>query len=424
MFSPTGVRADPDITAPDMLGTSRQGTSLLGIFDEQKSEKEVEDSLIGTFYACIQIRAHAAANAVTATDEGLGWRVVRETSDGFEQAEDSPWQGLLMRPNEHRSAYRIWYWAFMERLLRGRVSWIVGDGPAGIPESLHEVYAAFGFMRSIESDDGGTEAYVYHRADGQRIRLQPDDVIESMMVHPTSPYEGYSVLDALWEQVNQERYGHKYLSQSFREGRPPMHYLSTEMDLTQEEMERYGQEFSDKFLQQDRQQDFARHSTIKEVPVFGSGTELKTPSIDPDSFQMLESLGMTQETIHTVTGVPKSLYSVEGGSEARDRQAFRTLIRLAVQPDVTAMAADLTKGFERIFGAEPGALKIQAPDAMPTDEERQEQLNRRRMERGVPPAVIMEEEGEDIPDEHEEDLRTPRIPGTLKAIDQQAPRPL
>lgn len=322
-----------------------------------------------------------------------------------------------MRPNEHRGAFRIWYWAFMERLLRGRVSWIVGEGTAGMPESLHEVYATFGSMRSIEADDGGTDGYVYHRADGERIRLEPEDVVESMAVHPTSPYEGYSVLDALWQHVAQERYGNKYLTQSFREGRAPMHYLSSEMDLTQEEMERYGQEFSDKFLQQDRQPDFARHSTIKEVPVFGSGTELKSPSIDPDSFQMLESMGLTQETIHTVTGVPKSLYESDQADTA-DQQAFRTLIRLAVQPDITAMASDLTKGFERAFGAEPGALKIRAPDAMPTDRKEQEELNRRRIERGVPPADIMEEEGEEVPDEHEDTLSTPHLPGTLKPAGQ------
>lgn len=423
MFSPTGVRANPDITAPDTLGTLRRGSSLLGIFDELPPKHEIEDSLIGTFYACIHIRAFNAANAVTSTDEGMGWRVVRQSDEGFEPAPDSPWNDLLQRPNEHRGSFRIWYWAFIERLLRGRVSFIVGEGNAGLPESLHEVYAAFGHMQSIESDDGGTEGYVYHRSDGDRIRLEPDDVVESMAVHPTTPYEGYSVLDALWEQINQERYANKYLSQSFREGRAPMHYLSSEMDITQEEMERYGQEFSDKFLQQDRKQDFAAHSTIKEVPVFGSGTELKSPSINPDDFQMLESLGLTQETIHTVTGVPKSLYESDQADTA-DQQAFRTLIHLAVQPDITAMADDVTRGFERAFDAEPGALRVRAPDAMPTNRKKQEELNRRRMERGVSPAQIMEEEGEEIPDDHEEDLRTPRVPGTLKPINQSAPSPL
>lgn len=418
MFSPTGVRADPDITAPDTLGTLRRGSSLLGIFDDRPSEQEIEDSLIGTFYACIKIRAHAAANAVTSTDEGMGWSVVRPQEDGAEPAPDSPWQELLMRPNDHRSAYRVWFWAFMQRLLTGRVSFIVGEGAAGMPESLHEIYTAFGHMQSIESADGGVEAYVYKRADGQDIRLEPEDVVESMAVHPTSPYEGYSVLDALWQQVNQERYGSQYMSQSFREGRPPMMYLSSEHDLTKDEMERFGQEFSDKFLQQNRQPDFARHSTVKEVPVFGSGTELKSPSIDPDSWQMIESMGLTQEMIHTVTGVPKALYQPDTGNRAADRQAFKTLIRLAVQPDVTAMAADLTRGFERAFGAEPGALKVRAPDAMPTDEKQQEEIAQKRIERGVPPAQVMEEQGEEIPDEHEEDLRTPHLPGTLKQVGQ------
>lgn len=419
MFSPNGVRADPDITTPDTLGTISRGSSLLGIFDDQPTEQEIEDTLIGTFYACIKIRAHAAANAVTSTDEGMGWEVVRRTDDGFEPAEDSPWRGLLRRPNEHRSAYRIWFWAFMQRLLRGRVSFIVGDGAGGIPESLHEVYTVFGYMRSIESRDGGVDSYVYHREDGERIRLEPEDVVESMAVHPTSPYEGYSVLDALWQQVNQERYANKYMSQSYREGRPPMVYLSSDHDLTEQEMTRYGQEFSDKFLQQDRKPDFAAHSTIKEVPVFGSGTEVKSPSIDPDSWQMIESMGLTQEMIHTVTGVPKTLYQPDTGNRAADRQAFKTLIRLAVQPDVTAMAADLTRGLERAFGAEPGALKVRAPDAMPTDEERREKIAQKRIERGVPPAEVMEEQGEEVPDEHEDILSTPHLPGTLKPAGQQ-----
>lgn len=400
MFSPTGIRAtDPDVLDPSLFGSGIGG--LLGVYDEQKSEREVEDSLLGTFYACIHIRCHTAATAVTRSAEDRGWKVMARTGDGVEPAKDSPWQQLLWRPNSHRSAYRVWYWAFMTRLLYGRASFIVGGDP--VPQSLHEVYKSFGKIEAVEAQDGGVDGYIFHRrSDGGRVSLEPQDVIESVAVHPNSPYEGLSVLDALWDQVQQERHGARYMSQSLREGRPPMFYLKSDQDLTSEEMTRYGQEFSDKFLQVDRQPDFAARSTVKEVPVLGSGTSMESPSINPDDWQMIESLGLTQEMIHTVTGVPKSLYATEGGSEARDRQAYRTLIRNAVQPDITSMAHELTRGLERAFGAEEGALVVSAPSAMPKDETMQENINLKRIKRGVPPTQIMEEQGEEVPEGQEE----------------------
>jgi len=76
----------------------------------------------------------------------------------------------------------------------------------------------------------------------------------------------------------------------------------------------------------------------------------------------------------------------------------------------------MTKAFEASFGADPGVLRVQAPDVTPVDREEQETINEQRVRRGVPPAQVMREQGEDVPDEYAEDLETPRLPSTLKKI--------
>jgi len=72
-------------------------------------------------------------------------------------------------------------------------------------------------------------------------------------------------------------------------------------------------------------------------------------------------------------------------------------------------AQQLTLSLQRAFGSDPGALRIRAPRALqPTPEER-EVIHEKRIARGVPPAVIMEEEGEEVPDAHADALSRPNI---------------
>jgi hypothetical protein len=57
-----------------------------------------------------------------------------------------------------------------------------------------------------------------------------------------------------------------------------------------------------------------------------------------------------------------------------------------------------------------------APDVTPTDAVQQEEVNAMRLRRGVPPAQIMREQGEEVPEDQEEELDAPMVPTALRPL--------
>jgi len=156
------------------------------------------------------------------------------------------------------------------------------------------------------------------------------------------------------------------------------------------------------------------------VPALGNGGEMKTVALSPDDLQMLESRQMNEGRLFTICGVPEALFKSESSNRSTGEAAHWTFAKYTIQPRAVHFASQLTKDLERSFGADPGVLRVQAPDVTPVDHQEQEAINEARVRRGVPPAQVMREQGEEVPSEYEEDLETPRLPSTLKKISGSA----
>jgi len=310
-------------------------SNVLGLRDYGRpSEHEQRELLRGTFEACVRRRARRFASAVLPSREGPGLRVERKTGEGWEEVEeDHPWLDLIRRPNESRSPYVYWKWV----------------------------------------REGGVDGYIYERDDGRDIRLDPRDIMELKRTDPHSPYETQSLLEALASEVAGDKFASEYRRQTFEQGRPPLVYLSTDENLQRSQKEEYGQRLKQKF--------FARQGRQKGVPVFDHGMELEDVSIDPESFQMLESQGLDQTVIFRVTGVPQALLDMDS-NRAESEEARKEFMRGTVQPLLDEAAQQLTMGLEQAFEPE-GTLRVMAPDVTPTSRRDQAETDRILVESGL-----------------------------------------
>jgi hypothetical protein len=393
---------------PQVIPTSRRATtSLTGLADRNKpTDQQIRQHNVSLFAKLVGMRAHATAQAIVGRQGQAGFQVQRLEAGEFEAVSaDQPWQRLIRRPNPDTPPYLFWWWASTVIDLQGAVHFLVSDGPAGQPEALWPIFPEWGEVRPRLGDKGQVNGWVYYRG-GERKTYEARDIIRLRLPDSVNMQETQSLLEQGIYELDRELYHNNYERDFLEEGRPPNVYLSFDNDVSV----KANQEAADKVQQ--------RHmgKRANKVPALGNGGEMKTVALSPDDLQMLESRQMNERRLFTICGVPQALFKSESSNRSTGEAAHWTFAKYTIQPRAISLADQQTKGMEQAFRADPGALRVQAPDVTPRDKEEEETINDLRVRRGVPPAQIMREQGEEVPDEYEEDLETPRLPSTLKKV--------
>ncbi len=91
-------------------------------------------------------------------------------------------------PSEHHSALEVWTWAFMICDLMEVADFVVEDDHRGVPVALHAIFPEFGHLEPFPRLAGGVAGYVFWRADGERIHLEPRDIVGRRRTHPSARF--------------------------------------------------------------------------------------------------------------------------------------------------------------------------------------------------------------------------------------------
>jgi len=393
---------------PQVIPTSEASASAFtGLVDRDKpTDQDIRKHNVSLFAKLVNIRAGATARAIVGEQGQSGFQVERVQGGEYEAVEDGhPWLRLIRRPNPDTAAYLFWHWVSRVVDLQGAAHLLVEDDPAGTPMALWPIYPEWGDVRPQLGDKGQVSGWVYYRG-GERISYEARDIIRISLDDPVRAGETMSLLERGVYELSRELHHNKYEQDFLEDGRPPNVYLSFDNDVNVNT----NQEAADKV-----QQRFMGERANK-VPALGNGGSMETVALSPDDLQMLESRQMNERRLFTICGVPQALFKSESSNRSTGEAAHWTFAKYTIQPRAVHVSSQMTKAFEASFGADPGVLRVQAPDVTPVDREEQETINEQRVRRGVPPAQVMREQGEDVPDEYAEDLETPRLPSTLKKI--------
>jgi len=169
---------------------------------------------------------------------------------------------------------------------------------------------------------------------------------------PTTAHGTISILESLIYEVSSDRAAAEYRHKTYKDGRPPLLYMSTDKDVGSSKATQMGEQFRNEYM--------APNGDVKGVPVMYGGMDLQSLGIDPDTFQMLESQELDHNVIFRVTGI-NSAYLDQGSNRAEAEQAERAILTGTIQPLLNQAAAQLTLSLRRAFGADE-SLKVVPPD--------------------------------------------------------------
>ncbi|HKI83570.1 MAG TPA: phage portal protein [Candidatus Krumholzibacteria bacterium] len=361
-----------------------------GIIDRKEpSMSQQRLAYVGTIFTVLNLRASAFAEACKMLEAqrriGDDWKPV---------GANEPWSQLLARPSRIHPRLRLHRWESTVRDLSGKAREIIERDTRGVPFYLHPVYREFGRMQPVGNKAGEIEEYKFHPANGGAIQtFEARDVMEWTHPDPWTPYESMSLIEAAAFQIDAETAMHVYRRDNLREGGFSEIYLKSDQDLTEKQIRTY----------QRQMRAYRGSNAANAFPVLGKGLSIETATKMAKDLQFVEGAKLTHNDIFEIGGIPLALTAPDANL-ANAKAAFRVFYMITVQPMVNDYAETRTHQFERAFGAKPDALRIHAPNIVPTDQEEESRvwqryvqtglklINEFRESQGLPPV-----EGGDVP---------------------------
>lgn len=358
--------------------------------DEPTARRQRKDYR-GLFFKCLDIRGNQVSKAMKEA------KVVRVIGpDEFEEVEhEHPWAERLRDPAPDTATDDFWKLVSILRDLQGHCHSLVSGHEsimgAKVPKGLLPIYPEFGDLNPVPDPQGGVEAWEYLRSDGQKRRYDPEIVVALRRSSPYNPYKTMSLVQAAVHELDVDRYMKVYRKDSVKDGGITSDIISTEQQMNSTQRNQLSQEFKD-YLGQRGQ---------GKVLAMSHGMDLVKASVDARDLQYIEGNVQNANDLRFITGVPEALYAKDANRAVLEG-AERVMIQYTIQPLVDAICDQLTTEFERIFGAEKGALKIQPPDLTPIDEELE--IRRRESYLATGQRTIDEYRQKDGKEEYEDEI--------------------
>lgn len=321
----------------------------------EPKERDQRDSYRGAFFRCIEIRAAIRAQAM------LDAKVMRVTGQGeYEEVEPNhPWVQLKNNPTPTMTPYQAYWWMCTSMDLMGHAHSIVLDVDGfDTPISILPIFVDFGDLNPVPDQYGGIREWVYNATAGNIKRMPNENVVPIMRPSPFTPYESFSLIQAAIFETDTDKFMKIYRRDSVKDGGITSDVFSTDQQMMGDERKKVGQELKK----------YKGRRGHNEVLIASHGLKPVKYNMDMRDLQYIDGLIQNDKQLKFITGVPTPLFS-DGSNRSVVEAAEREMIQYTIMPELTMMCEQLTKGYEGIFGSEPGMLKIVPPDLKPLDEE-------------------------------------------------------
>ena len=368
------VNYQPDNTAlfSHLMGSSRMFNS--GVNDPDGPSLDFQRKAFrGLIHRCSTIRANSFAEAMTTSC------VVREKGQReYEEVEpDHAWVRLLRRPNPEYSALQLWEWVQRAKDItwNGAFLFIEFEGNFNRPKWLHPVTPAHGKVKPVPNERGtGIKEFVYFPIGGlEPVRVPREAVVWIRHVAPFSFYESVSILEATQYEALMHEYMSQYRIASLKDGAVPPLYLSVDGEFTQQQLDRWGEEFALRFMGMG-----VTKNPLGQLPVFGNKGELKSPMPNAQEIDYSNSMTGNATMILDGWGIPEGMVH-DKANRANAESARFTYVQNTAMPEARRNCDQLTIDLRRAYSVTARAngmtedgldlLNIQPGDLTPDDPE-------------------------------------------------------
>lgn len=294
---------------------------------------------------------YVAINRIAEAAALVPLRVLRLDGERRVEVERHPLEVLLDAPNPFLSRFELIEQTIGMLELTGNAYWFLAGDASGVPVQIWPLRPD---RVSIVPDPAGyVKGYLYE-IDGQRIPLDPVEVIHFKRWHPSNDYYGLSALEAAYLAVHSDRAMAQWNFNTFgQDNGVPAGVVTLKGQVSDSDYERIKREWRSSFGGAQR-----RTAVLR-----GEAIHWQNIGLNHHELDFLKGREAHRDEILNIFGIPVGLVS-ENSTEANAKVAERQFIERTLWPKLVRLAQKIT---QELLPFWPGTHVAEFEDIRPTD---------------------------------------------------------
>lgn len=290
-------------------------------------------------YACVRAIAQSAASVPVRV-----WRM-DERGERRLAGPHEPLARLLARVNPRQSLTDLIEATLIGLELTGNAYWALERDAAG---QVAELWPMRPDRVKIVPGRNLVQGYTYE-ANGRRVVFKPHEVIHFRYFSPADDFYGLSPLTAAADSVATDLFAVAYNQGFFRRGARPEGVISSQVQLSEEELKRLRAQFEELYAGVDR---------AHRVMVLGSDLQWQALGVGPRDADFLQQRRLSREEVCAVFGVPPAVVGIYQYANYANAQLQRKLFWSdTVMPKLHRIAGVMNERLAPEFGAAAGGRR-------------------------------------------------------------------
>ncbi len=294
---------------------------------------------------------YIAINRIAEAAALVPLRVLRLEGERRLEVQNHPLETLLDAPNPFLSRFELIEQTIGMLELTGDAYWFLAGDSAGVPMQIWPLRPD---RVSIVPDAlEAVKGYLYE-IDGQRIPLDPVEVVHFKRWHPANDYYGLSALEAARLAVHSDRAMAQWNHNTFgQDNGVPAGIVSLQGAVSDSDYERIKREWRASFGGGQR-----RTAVLR-----GDAIQWQNIGLNHNELDFLKGREAHRDEILNIFGIPVGLVS-DNATEANAKVAERQFIERTLWPKLVRLSQKIT---QELLPFWPGTHQIVFEDIRPTD---------------------------------------------------------
>ena len=305
---------------------------------------EALSSLQGWVFAAVNVIGNAVAR--------VRWRLLKND----EEVRDHPVVKLIQKPNPQMTRWELWKKTIMHLETTGNSYWYTPLNKLGVPAEIWIIPP--NRMKIVPNDDGTIKGYLYQYGN-KKLAFEPNEIIHLKYPHPTDPYYGMGVLEAVAYEYDTDLIMKKYQYNLLKNRAMPDVIIKGRM--TQEQREALKAEWISAYRGVDR----AGKVAVLNFP----DVEIQTLGQTLKDLEYIAGRKFTRDSILHIWGIPPSKVGiVEDVNRANAETADYTFQKEVIAPRLELLREILQYDLIEVFWPGQG-LEIDYENPIPEDKD-------------------------------------------------------
>ncbi|HWY79521.1 MAG TPA: phage portal protein [Candidatus Sulfotelmatobacter sp.] len=340
--------------------TKQANPAIFGFYSAsampKMGEKEFLKAYRGWVFAC--------TNAIAERLADIELKLQQKTKDGWQDLEPdttNPALDLIHHVNNFQSFYELVYGYGAYQELHGNSFWYLPRSGNGKVSEIWQLDPSR--IEIVKSRKDFISGYVFTNEIGEKVPLEPDEIIHFKRFHPLNPYRGMGTVEAAALAIDTDTYASEWQRNFFGNSAIPSAILSSEGTLNQEAYDRIKANWDAKFKGVQNSNKLAvLEGNLKYTLVGQSARDM----------QFSDGRKDIRDEILAIFRVPKTILGISEDVNFASAQATEYIFaKYVIKPKMKFFVTKLNEFYLPFFNLNPQEWRFTFVDPVPENIEQQ-----------------------------------------------------